>query len=471
MAVKKETAPQPSEVLGDPDHGITDEMIANAPPKAKALLRALQAGTVGWDALSTDNIKALRSIGVKPPYVTRSQMEAQGRGGVSPEEYQALVVEGGGGVLPSPTGGGGTPIPPPPPGNAGFNSAQAQKPASSEWALMNLIKTWGLDMKDPQVQALLERGRPRKVEVPLMDATGNPVLGPNGKPQTTEVWRSGIGQAQFINEIRQTRAYKDRFAAIPADMTESQYLSTEAQYHQIAAILGIHMGDTTHPPGGRGDNPAVQGRERFLFANNVSPEEFRAKAEAVVAIRDNPAMFAQFATEIRNAGLLPGAGFTKNGNINPQHLVQFVMGLGDPAWHELWQNTLADTAAVNAGITIAQHTGLYTGLSRQSIHGLADQNLSPADMANKFNEVSDQMLATLPLSQARAYGISKSDIIEASFGGPNAAQARAKIARAQAEHQAFGSDRAAQSVGQDNQGNINVQATVTARKGYAQSEA
>lgn len=459
----KQTTQQPSEVLQTPGNGITDEMIKNAPVKARAFLKAIQDGTLAWDAVSVEQLTTLRKMGIEPPYVTRTQMEQQGRGGYSPEESQTVVASNEAAL----TGGGTTDYPPPPAPPASSGTTASRKPASQEWALMNLIKTWGLNMDDPQVRALIEAGRPRKIETPVLDANGKPVLDENGKPKTTEVWRPGIPQAKFLNEIRQTRAYKDRFAAIPADMTESTYLSVEKQYHETAAILGIHLGDTTHPPGGRGDNPKIQGRERFLFANNVSPAEFAEKAKAVVAIRDNPEMFKQFAIEIGRAGL-PTFGFVKNDTIDPTHLVKFVMGQGDPAWHELWQNTMADTAAVQAGITIGKHTGLYTGLSRKAIHGVADQNLDPSVLATKFNEVSDNLLSTLPLSQARAYGISKADIVEATFGGPRAAQARAKIARAKAEHEAFAQDRAAPQVGQDESG-ITTQSTLTARKGYAQS--
>ena len=234
---------------------------------------------------------------------------------------------------------------------------------------------------------------------------------------------------QWMNKIRDTQAYQERFAGKPADMNETQYLSNELAYQQYASQYGIHIGN---------DDKGQDGgwREKWLFKNNVSPQEFADRAQAMASIRDHPEMFKQFQIELQARGVIPAG----NKPLSRSTLLRFVMGQGDAAWHEIWQNTMADFAAVQAGISIGKMTGLYTGLSRAQIHGIADQYSEgqPGDMAAKFNELSDELVKTLPLSEAAKYGITKDTLIQAKFGGPNSAQARELIKRANAQHAAFG---------------------------------
>jgi hypothetical protein len=138
--------------------------------------------------------------------------------------------------------------------------------------------------------------------------------------------------------------------------------------------------------------------------------------------------------------------------------------MSNKEWTNLWQDAAARASAVEAGIRIVKGSDLYSAISRQQILEIADKGYSAGSLAEGFQAVADQLVNTLPLSEARRFGLDKQDILQATFGGPRAAQARQKIRRVMETNEAFSEDRAAPQVYSSAEQNVNVLGNTDQRK-------
>lgn len=287
----------------------------------------------------------------------------------------------------------GTKLPPPPSDTgSGYNAAETRA------AMVNWFTEYGIPLND-HLRGLIDRG-------------------------VENQW----GTQKFLKITRQTPEYAARFPGIfdnkgTLKMTESQYFSTEESYLNIAAQEGIDLSDR---------------RVGWLFRRDVSPAEFQTKAEAFVALRDNKDLFRQFAQEIKIRGL-------SKGEVTKKELFNFIMGRGNAAWHDLWDTTVARNAAVEAGIKIAKGSGLYTGLSRATIMRLADKGFSAEALQQGFTTLADKMLDVLPMTEAKRYGLTKGDLVQATFGGKGSTKARQKLEFVEKTYEAFYEEQRASS--------------------------
>lgn len=234
----------------------------------------------------------------------------------------------------------------------------------------------------------------------------------------SEALDNDYSQSEFVYFLRQTPEYNAAFPGIfdedgRLQMSEAQYFAQTQQYQDIAAQAGLNLG---------------AGMTAYLFKNDVSPSEFQVKAPAVRQLKSNPELYAQFAKEIeRRTGEV----------VDKQGLLKFAMGTGNAEWYNIWNAASARYAATQAGIKIAKASGLYTALSRQEILGIAKKGFSPQELSSGFQNVAQQLIDVLPEASIMKYGLSKEDILTATFGGKNQAAIRRKIQRITEQEEAF----------------------------------
>jgi hypothetical protein len=236
-----------------------------------------------------------------------------------------------------------------------------------------------------------------------------------------EASANGYSSDRFLNALRQTDQYAERFAGIFGDkgtlkFSEAEYLSREAQYQDIAAQSGVDIGDR---------------KELYLFENNVSPAEFQTKATALRQLKDNPALFDQFASELVKQGV------AKKSDISKKALFDTIMGEGNAEWYHVWNMSVARYAATEAGIQIGQGHGLYGALPRQLIKAVANKGFDQGTLDQGFAQVAEQFLTVLPASKIQGYGLTKKQILAATFGGKGSAEVKQKIAHIMEQEQAF----------------------------------
>lgn len=249
--------------------------------------------------------------------------------------------------------------------------------------------------------------------------------------------KKGWSQDQITRALSRTKEYKQRFRGKPADMKESEYLTTEQSYHAIAAQIGISLGPTGITGGDRLGGPGQDARIGWLMKNRVSPEEFRTKGEALVSIRDNADLFAAFSKE---AAARTGTAPSK------EDLLRFVMGTGDAKWHQIWDQSQARYAAQQAGIDIGR-SGIFS-VSAKQLHEVGTKGLSPEGLSAAFQEYGATAAEAAAASEYARFGISQEDRFDAAFGGKNQAETLASMDRARKTRDAFGTEQARQSVGQ-----------------------
>ena len=261
-------------------------------------------------------------------------------------------------------------------------------------------------------------------------------------------------EAMFLEELRGSQEYRDRFPGIfdkdgTLKMTEGEYINAEKQYGAYASQFGINMG---------------QKRMAYLFRNDVTPEEFADRGEAFSRLNRNKDLYGAFKRELVQAGV------AKPGDVNTnKELFKFVMGEGNKAWYDLWQDAVTRNAAVTAGITFGKNQAKYTALRQGVIEKISSMGLSEAEMAQKFLEVEGILSDVLPTTEAGLYGVNKKDAVKAAFGGKGSSKARDQIERAVTTADAFSDSRAAAAVYSDDQGNTVTQG-VTDRRRRSQSD-
>lgn len=301
------------------------------------------------------------------------------------------------------TSGTGTPPPPPPPEDEGLTEAQKR-------AKRNRIESLTAGFKG-YVQAF-SIGTSANINK-LID----------------EAARKGYTQSAFLFYLRKTPEYRQRFRGIFTEdgalrMTEDQYLQNERQYHDIASQAGVNLGD---------------GREAWLFRNDVSPSEFADRAPALQTLKSNADAFRQFSKALVQEGVEDAKGVTR------KKLFQFVLGMGNAAWTETWNLSRARYAATQAGLNLKRGADRYLALNPRLVERISDKGLSDEAMATGFAEVASNLLTALPLSRIQGYGLTKREIVNASFGGKQSAQTQQKIQRILDQEEAFYEERVGSS--------------------------
>lgn len=324
---------------------------------------------------------------------------------------------------PSPSdtpGTGGDPTPSPSPTSSpstGPSEAEREADANNRSAFANLLDQYGIP-KSPQMEQLIK-----------------------------EAINKGYSLDRFLFYLRQTRDYHQTFPGIfenngSLKMSEAEYIAQQKTYQANAYSAGVNL---------------TQKKMGWLFTNDISPDEYLDKATAFRRIKDDPILFNQF------KAALVQEGAAKPGNVTDENLMRFMLGESNAEWYSVWNLARARYVAVEAGISLKQGTDRYLALNPGLIEKISNKGFSDEQLAAGFGQVATglgaapgQEGAVLTLSEASMWGVTKRDIVTAQFGGPQAQAAKNRIAKAQAEYEAFNSGRASQQVVQKEGGGYQV---------------
>jgi hypothetical protein len=256
-----------------------------------------------------------------------------------------------------------------------------------------------------------------------------------GIPMTQNIQQlisAGVGDKynydRFLRYLRQTPEYRQAFPGIfnedgSLKMSEDQYLANKVQYEQYASRYGVNLSE---------------GKIAWLFKNDVDPSEFADRAPAVTRLRENKDLYTAFKKELVDSGLAKPKDVEGN-----KEMFRFVMGAGNQAWYDLWQDAATRYTANEAGITFAKNRDAYTNLNQRIIERVSAKGLTEEAMSTGFQEVAEQLLTVLPLSQLQGYGLTKRDLVTAQFGGKGSARIRQLAERVIKQEEAFYENRAA----------------------------
>lgn len=227
-------------------------------------------------------------------------------------------------------------------------------------------------------------------------------------------------QQTFLKYLRQTAEYQDTFAGIFNDdgtmkMSEGQYMAQATQYNSTASQLGINF-----QKGGRLSD--------WLFENNVDPQEFADRGQAVVRLRDNPALYDQFSKALQEQGI------SKKPPTKAE-LLKFVLGEGNKEWEQLWNLSAARYQATEAGLKIRQGhlDSSYYAIGQKFIESVANKDLTEAELSQRFGALQTMASQVLTQHEAQLFGVGKKTIEKAAFGGKGSARAKDKMQAAMAQ--------------------------------------
>lgn len=213
--------------------------------------------------------------------------------------------------------------------------------------------------------------------------------------------------SEFLFNARKTEWYSDYFVGIfRADgslrMSESQYVQWYSTFSSYAAEAGIRLD-----------------REAFGFAlqNNLDPRLFAQRMQALSTFRNNAGYFDAFVKTLRARGIIkPKEKVTKG------DLLEFVTGRGPGEWLKVWEEAALRGAAASTGLDVG------ADLSRRQLLRIA-QDIDVGDperLEAQFASLANQIKTMLPLSRLTKLGLSKQDLIDLEFNGPNAVNAARK---------------------------------------------
>lgn len=232
----------------------------------------------------------------------------------------------------------------------------------------------------------------------------------------------------FIQHLRETRAYKDAFPGIQWQdgMSEAEYLSTFRQFDGLAKDIG---------------RPLERAEFGVLLKKGVDLTEFKARTLAQGRIDKNRALFKNFEAVLKRKGILKPKERMTNQDLN-----DFVRGKGSKAWEAVWQEASFETGLESIGIRIAGGTNraraAFSDLDRKEfirfIRRVESGGAEVEDLTGQnFNELAAQVDAVMPASRLAGFGLSKTDIIEMQLGGPRAANIARTVRAALAAQEGF----------------------------------
>lgn len=266
--------------------------------------------------------------------------------------------------------------------------------------------------------------------------------------------RSGYSESEFLYFLRKTPEYRERFRGIfkkdgTMRMTEGEYLQFEFGLQTLGKSYGYKVD-------GQDVGEALR--------KGQSLESFEDRLSALQRVREYEPAMKSFVQTLRARGELPKGAK----DWGKQDMYEFVTGQKDPRFYRIWEEASARTAAYVAGIDVldkkeakTEPGGVgYTDLRRGAIMKIIKQlpgYQTEEELAAGFQQLGDSLLEVLPLSEARTYGLTKQDLIKATFGGKNAARARQRVKRVIETHEAFQEDRANTRFGVDESGRAGIE--------------
>jgi uncharacterized protein YfkK (UPF0435 family) len=266
------------------------------------------------------------------------------------------------------------------------NTAAANRNARA--AFENILIGWGIPL-DAGLQGLIQQGI-----------------------------KAGWNTARFLNALYQTDEFKQAFPGIfnpdgTLKMSPSQYLATKRSYQAYAQQFGVNLNDS---------------QVSYLFRNNVSPQEFAIRAQALTTLRTNQQYFQAFNQQLRQEGMQP---------LSKADQFRFVMGEGNQEWYDLWQRASTRYAAEQAGLHFGKVGQAYTNIPQGVVKKVAGLGLDTSQMQKGFAQLAQELQRTLPMSRIQKFGLSKEDLVQLEFGGPRQAAVAQKVQQIMANEQAF----------------------------------
>lgn len=287
-----------------------------------------------------------------------------------------------------------------------FNKAQAQATYES------LLISWGLLAPGEQpgafVQNLIDHGLNRKWSI-----------------------------TQFQNEVYQSPAFQQEYPGIfnsdgTLKMTPEAYQQQVQQYQSYAQQAGIAWNDN---------------KAAYLFRNDVSPAEFAVRAQNEYTLESNKAYFSAYQEELKAKGLPPA---------DKNSLFHLLNGTGDKRYQTLWNEATVRYSAEQAGLKFGNAQNAYTNLNEKLVARVAGKGLTLDAETQGFQTLAQNLLTALPMSEARTYGLTKGDLIQAAFGGKHQAAAIQKLKLVQDTNAAYDEARAAPQTFSDQSGGLSI---------------
>lgn len=193
-------------------------------------------------------------------------------------------------------------------------------------------------------------------------------------------------------------------------MSAAEYRHLADEYQSTARLYGVSNVSKEHIG--------------QLIRNDVSMQEFTDRMTAIQRVKEFQPAFDQFKKIARDMG------FKTKGLDTDKDALNFLLGKADDKFYKLWDRLSIGTAASAAGFDLGVK-GIKDIAKR--VPGQANE----AEMQSHFANLAQQMRQLMPLSQIGKYGLTKQDLIDLEFGGPNQAAIAQKVDTIVRNRQAF----------------------------------
>ncbi len=373
--------------------------------------------------------------------------------GLSPQEFQAASQQLSSGTYTNIRGAAeGMQQPATSPGSAQLGNVEGQMGTGTAFTAGATAPATGGIWVDPKTGAIVPEGTPGAISLAQyatqqqsqsnkagktnFQAAANMTLQSWGLPITPSLQalidqgtKAGWNMTTFQYYLEQSPEFHQAFPGIfdsngTLKMSPTAYLSTVKSYQSYAAQAGVDL------------NPQ---QLNYLFRNDVSPAEFAQRAQAVTTLRTNKQYFDAFNQQLKQEGMAP---------LSRGDQFKFVMGEGNQAWYDLWQQASTRYSAEQAGLKFGQAAKSYTNLGQGLVEKVAGLGLSQPQMQQSFAQLAKDLQTTYPMSQIQKFNITKQDLVELEFGGPRQAAVAKKVSQVMANEKAFLTNRVS-SLGQE----------------------
>jgi len=257
-----------------------------------------------------------------------------------------------------------------------------------------------------------------------------------------EAVNKNYSSEEFLYYLRQTPEYRQRFAGIydpktgQLRMDEASYINLENSLKQLGKQYGY--GVSHH-------DVAV------AINKGITPDLYEQRLKALQRLHEYQPSMASFRATLAARGLVDG-----NKDFTRAEMENFVTGMANPKWYQVWQETQGRTAAFVAGLTVGGGKDQYTSIARSDIMRVLKTlpgEQTEAELQQYFNRIAQQFATVLPMDEAKMFGVNKQTIEKATIGGKGAQQAAIKVERAQGTQQAFTTgQRATSAYGAEDKG-------------------
>lgn len=206
--------------------------------------------------------------------------------------------------------------------------------------------------------------------------------------------REGWDSSQFMQMLRRTEDYQERFKGIKPGMTEAEYTGRLESMKEIAAGFGFRYERDMY---------------QSLIRKGMTPTLFRTRMQALSYVTENRAQFKALENTLKARGAM-----RPNDTLTLKQAAQIVLGKAPGAWQEVWAEARLRAVAAQAGM------GVGAGISRQRLLHLQERIeggfLTEGDVGKGLTSVARQLRQLIPLERLTKFGITKGELFELEFG-------------------------------------------------------